>query len=65
MIGYSKFGLERGLLWTGVVFGHHAVKLPRILARNVISLPHQTLMGHIRVGSPARLTPVVAPKLRG
>jgi len=41
VIDYSIFGLERGLLWTGVVFGHHAVKLPRFLTRNVISLPHQ------------------------
>jgi hypothetical protein len=65
VIDYSKFGLERGLLWTGVVFGHDAVKLPCFMTRDVISLPHQALMGHIRVGSPVRLTPVVAPKLRG
>jgi len=40
VIDYSIFGLERGLLWTGVVFGHDAVKLPCFMTRNVISLPH-------------------------
>ena len=36
----SQHPLKRGLLWTGVVFGHDAVKLPRFMTRNVISLPH-------------------------
>jgi len=51
VIDYSKFGLERSLLWTGVGFGHDAVKLPCFMTRDVI-----TCLG---------LTPVVAPKLRG